>query len=107
MKRLFIILWLALAVSAFAGDVRLSWDPNTETIDGYKLYYKMQGEATWRPVITVPTGTTTYKITGLDPGMWVFEIVAYKGVVESAHSYSITGQVVLNFPGGFRVSQEP
>lgn len=105
MKRLLavFVLLIAFASSAFAGNVKLGWDANTETIDGYKIYYKMQGETSWRPVITVPTGTTTYTITGLDPGFWVFEITAYKGAVESAHSYSITGQVVLNFPGGFRV----
>jgi hypothetical protein len=106
MKRTLLALWMLLAVSAFAGNVRLAWDANLQTIDGYKIYYKLQGETSWRPVITVPTGTTTYTITGLDPGMWVFEITAYKGAVESAHSYSITGQVVLNFPGGFRVAQE-
>jgi hypothetical protein len=105
-KLLAAILWLTMIGMAMAGNVKLAWDANSETIDGYKIYYKLQGETSWRPVITVPAGTTTYTLTGLEPGMWVFEITAYKGTVESGHSYSIIGQVTLNFPSGFRAAQE-
>ena len=103
MKRLLcLILFLAFAVSAFAGNVKLAWDANTETIDGYRIYYKLQGEPTWRTPIVIPTGTTTYEFTGLPPGVYVFEITAYSGAIESAHSYSIVGTVALNAPSGFR-----
>jgi len=107
MKRLtlittFMVVLLVAAIS-FAYDVTLSWDPPTTNIDGtpitdlagYKVYY---GNSSGTYTSSIDVGnTTTYTITGLQPGTYYFAVTAYDtSGNESDYSNEVTETIVGN-----------
>jgi len=61
---------------AFASDVHLAWDANSETtLSGYKLYYGTASR-NYATVINV-ANRTTYTVTALGPGTYYFAVTAY------------------------------
>ena len=60
-----VVCLLALAVCAHAADVKLQWDPNTESdLAGYRLYQNQDSVALpFTRVQDIPKGTTTASVT--------------------------------------------
>src|SRR5712671_658590 len=78
LRRFVVALALVLAPSlAFAGQVTLAWDANTEPdLGGYKVYYGNAG-GTYTANIDVGN-VTTYSVTGLQDGLlYFFAVTAY------------------------------
>lgn len=99
------ILILCSAMAIFpsqtqARDVTFEWIANTETITGYRLYYKVGGDST-PPYqgIGITEGnspisignTTSFTATGLsDYETYHFALTAYNGAQESGYSVIVT-----------------
>jgi hypothetical protein len=90
--------WCALVVllsipQAFAGDVSLQWDPNSEAdVIGYKVYY---GTASRTYSAPISLGRqTTYTVTGLAAGTYYFAVTAFNNSgLESAFSNEVSTTV--------------
>ncbi len=88
------ILWCVFLCSsayrqAYAGDVTLEWDPNTETdLAGYKIYY---GTASRSYSAPISLGLqSSYTITGLAAGTYYFAVTAFnQDGLESAFSNEV------------------
>ena len=80
-------------ISAFAQDVILAWDANTETdLAGYKIYYGTSSR-NYSTVIDVHN-VTTYGITGLGPGTYYFAATAYNTAnAESGYSNEVSATI--------------
>ncbi|NWG13123.1 MAG: fibronectin type III domain-containing protein [Acidobacteria bacterium] len=94
------ILWCVVLCAlgsppAWADDVGLAWDPNTETdLAGYKVYYGTASR-TYGPPVTIGL-QTTYTVTNLPPGTYYFAVTAYNTAgLESGFS----NEVSANIPG--------
>ena len=102
------ILLLALAVCAHAADVKLQWDPNTESdLAGYRLYQKADSAVPpFTKVQEIQKGTTTASVTGLDPAhSYSFAVTAYNTAgLESAYSNVVTIPAAPIAPGGLKWS---
>jgi hypothetical protein len=85
-----ILVLLACSAPAFAGDVTLSWDPNSETnLAGYRIYYGT-GPGVYTTPITVGT-QTSYTITNLAPGTYFFAVTAFNTLgLESGFSNEVS-----------------
>jgi hypothetical protein len=100
MKRriFFVFLLLVVAVPAptscaYAADITLAWDANTQpTLAGYKLYY---GAASGQYSTEIDVGNvTTYIISNLGPGTYYFAVKAYSTLGEfSDYSNETTATV--------------
>lgn len=75
--KLILAVWMMLSPFAFAEDVTLAWDPNSETdLAGYKLYYG-NAPRTYGTIINVGN-VTTFTVTGLvGVGTYYFAVTAY------------------------------
>ncbi|MBZ5538878.1 MAG: fibronectin type III domain-containing protein, partial [Acidobacteriia bacterium] len=83
---LFIINSSALLV---AGDAILTWDPNTDAVAGYKVYYGTASHTYGTPVDV--GNQTTYTVTGLTPATYFFAITAYNSArTESGFSNEVS-----------------
>lgn len=91
-----------LTPNAFAGQVKLAWDANSESIlAGYRLHY---GEASRNYTADIDVGNqTSYTATNLDDGKtYYFAVTAYdtSGTIKSDFSnevsYTIPTSVALN-----------
>jgi len=84
--RLLVLLYLAGNTRAFAVDVTLSWDPNSEpAVAGYNLHY---GTAARTYSETIVVGDkTSYTVTGLGGGTYFFAVTAYD-ILGNESSYS-------------------
>lgn len=100
------ILLLTIAVCAYAADVTLTWDPNTESdLAGYRLYQKADSATPpFVKVQEIPKGTTTASVTGLDPThSYSFAVTAYNTAgLESAYSNIVTIPAAPAIPGGLK-----
>ncbi|MGD0977410.1 MAG: dockerin type I domain-containing protein [Minisyncoccia bacterium] len=78
---------------AWAGNVTLAWDPNTESdLAGYKVYYGTASGSYGAP-ITIGT-QTTYTVAGLTPGTYYFAVTAYNtSGLESGFSNEVSTTV--------------
>jgi len=94
---IFTLFGLIYASTAFALDFTFTWTANTESVDGYKLYYKLEdgnppfdGTAATEgdsPVVIEGGDVTTFTIHGLlDNAIYYFALTAYKGSLESDYS---------------------
>ena len=82
------LVWLA---TALAMDVKLQWDPNTETdLAGYKVYYGTDVFA--GPIQLDVAKQTVATVSGLDPAQnYSFAVVAYNtSGLESSYSNIVT-----------------
>lgn len=97
---------LALAFTAYAVDVKLTWDPNTESdLAGYRLYQKRDSAVPpFAQVQDIPKGTTTASVTGLDSShSYSFAVTAYNSAgIESAYSNIVTISAAPIAPGGLK-----
>ena len=97
---------LALAFTAHAADVTLTWDANTETdLAGYLVYQK--ADSATPPLVKIqdiPKGSTTASVTGLDSShSYSFAITAYNTAgLESAYSNIVTIPATSIAPAGLR-----
>ena len=103
-----IALVLIIAGPALAADVKLQWDPNTETdLAGYRLYQKTDSAVPpFVKVQEIPKGTTTSSVTGLDSAhSYSFAVTAYNTAgLESAYSNIVTIPAAPMAPGGLKWS---
>ena len=102
------ILLLDLAVCAHAADVKLQWDPNTESdLAGYRLYQKADSAVPpFTKVQEIPKGTTTASVPGLDSShSYSFAVTAYNSAgLESAYSNIVTIPAAPLPPNGLKWS---
>ncbi len=86
----FTIFFLIMTGSlVLAADVKLAWDPNSETdLAGYKVYY---GTASRVYGPSIPLGkVTTYTVAGLTPGTYYFAVTAFNSSgLESGYSNEV------------------
>ena len=103
-----VVCLLALAVCAHAADVKLQWDPNTESdLEGYRLYQKADSAVPpFTKVQEIPKGTTTASVTGLDSThSYSFAVTAYNTEgLESAYSNIVTVPAAPLAPAGLKWS---
>ena len=87
------LLVLILSAPAFAGDITLAWDANTEAdLAGYKIYFGSASH-TYGPPIVIGS-QTTYTITGLAPGTYYFAVTAYNTAgLESSFSNEVSATI--------------
>ena len=99
---------LLVAGPAFAADVTLNWDPNTEAdLAGSRLYQKADSATPpFVKVQKIPKGTTTASVTGLDPAhSYSFAVTAYNTAgMESAYSNIVTIPAAPLAPAGLKWS---
>ena len=104
----FTVALLALAFTAYAADVTLQWDANTETdLAGYRLYQKQNSAVPpFAQVQDIPKGTTTASVTGLDPAhSYSFAVTAYNTAgMESAYSNIVTIPAAPKMPSNLKWS---
>lgn len=97
---------LALAFTAYAADVTLQWDANTETdLAGYRLYQKQDSAVPpFTKVQDIPKSAQTASVTGLDPThSYSFAVTAYNTAgMESAYSNVVTIPAAPAIPGGLK-----
>ena len=96
---------LALAFTAHAADVTLTWDANTETdLAGYRVYQGNGGDlGTFTRVQQVAATTATIK--GLDNTSHSFAVTAYNTAgMESAYSNIVTIPAAPLVPGNLKWS---
>ena len=105
---------LVMAVPAFAGDVTLMWDANTETdLAGYKIYYKIDqggepydGTGITEGASPIDVGNVTeFNLTGLDlkNNNYYFVATAYNEAgFESDYSNEVN-TVPPGIPQGIKV----
>ena len=89
-KLIVLLLVIASITAAWAGDVTLAWDPNTESdLAGYKLHY---GPAPRTYIYSINVGNvTTRTLTGLPPGTYFIAATAYNAVgLESGYSNEVS-----------------
>ena len=107
MKKLFLtlILFFSLMGVAFAAQtVTLAWDPNTDTIIGYRIYERVEGgtyvygEANAKASTLVGTETVTFQTTD---GKKYYVATAYGTTAESGPSNEVSTRP--NAPGMLRV----
>ena len=96
---------LALAFSAHAADVTLTWDANTESdLAGYRVY---QGSGSNPTTFTrvQQVAATTATIKGLDNTSHSFAVTAYNTAgMESAYSNVVTIPAAPLVPGNLKWS---
>jgi hypothetical protein len=82
---------------AWAGDVTLQWDPNTETdLAGYKVYYGAASRSYSAP-ITIGL-QSSYTVSGLASGTYYFAVTAFnRDGLESAFSNEVS--TTISGPG--------
>ena len=99
---------LALAFSAHAADVTLTWDANTESdLAGYRVYQKADSATPpFTRVQEIPKGTQAASVTGLDPThSYSFAVAAYNTAgMESAYSNIVTIPATPVAPGSLKWS---
>lgn len=94
------------ASTVFARDFTFSWAVNTDSVDGYKLYYKLgdgnppfdgTGAAEGSSPVVIEGGNiTTFTLHGLPDttSRYYFALTAYKGTAESNYSKIIISSQV-------------
>ena len=104
MKTLFTILYLFVlsALSSFAADVSLAWEPNNPpgTVSKFTVYQK-SGD-TW--VKKGDTTETTFTVAGLAPGLHTFAVTASNVWGESDRSNESTTPAPANPPTNLRIT---
>ena len=96
---------LLIAGPAFATDITLQWDANTETdLAGYRVYQGNGGDlATFTRVQEIAAPTTSATIKGLDNTSHSFAVTAYNTAgMESAYSNIVTIPAAPIAPGGLK-----
>lgn len=103
----FTVALLALAFTAYAADVTLQWDANTEAdLAGYRVYQGTgSNPATFTRVHEIAAPTTTATIKGLDNTSHSFAVTAYNTAgMESAYSNIVTIPAAPIAPGSLKWS---
>ena len=98
---------LALAFTAYAADVTLQWDANTESdLAGYRVYQGNGGDlGTFTRVQEIAAPTTSATIKGLDSASHSFAVTAYNTAgMESAYSNIVTIPAAPMAPAGLKWS---
>ncbi len=107
MKKLFLILVLFfIAVSAWGADVTLTWDANTDDVDGYKMYMSGTSGGYDVDIFTDVGNVTAFTQTGLPENTEMFfSITAYKaGKNDSDFSNEVSCGTIVDVPGNLMVT---
>ncbi len=70
-----ILFFISPSVLLVAGDAILTWNPNTDSVAGYKVYYGTVSHTYGSPIDV--GNQTTYTVTGLPTGTYYFAVTAY------------------------------
>ena len=70
-----IALFLITCAPVFAYDINLAWDPTTELVQGYKIYYGTAPRTYGAPIVV--GNTTRYSVPGLGVGTYYFAVTSY------------------------------
>ncbi|MGB7621818.1 MAG: fibronectin type III domain-containing protein [Terriglobia bacterium] len=70
-----ILFFISPSVLLVAGDAILTWNPNTDAVAGYKVYYGTVSHTYGSPIDV--GNQTTYTVTGLPTGTYYFAVTAY------------------------------
>ena len=90
----FCLVLLAQVGQAVAGNVRLSWDANTEeTLAGYVLVYGTTSRV-YTKSVTLPASAVTHEVTNLPDGTYYFAVRAFD-TANALSGYSNEVRVVL------------
>lgn len=81
-------------------DIRLNWDDNApaEYVDHYNVYGMKDGQAPLTLVGTTPV--SEIELTGLDQGVWTFQVEAVNLAGNSPWSQPIQGPGTPSAPTG-------
>ncbi len=86
----FIIFSLFTSISAMAASVTLEWDPNSQTIDGYRIYQRNEGQRYDYDSPIWEGKETTSTVSNLKNGtIFYFVVRAYKDNLESPDSNEV------------------
>ena len=95
-KRLFRILNIILLIFitttvAVAASVRLEWDPTSQTIDGYRIFMRVEGQNYDYDNPAWQGKDTTCSIDGLEGGnIYYFVVRSHKDALESSDSNEVS-----------------
>ncbi len=78
--------------AAFADNVSLAWDANSEAdLEGYRVYY---GTSSGNYSVVTDVGkVTTFTVTNLGPGTYYFAVTAYNSNTESSFSNEVSATI--------------
>jgi len=103
-RRLILAAAIILVTSpiCYAASVELTWTPNTDSVDTYRVY-QTQTENVWSAsVATIIAPTAIYNSPTLPGGAYWFAITAVKDGAESAKSISAKASIPPNTPTGLK-----
>jgi len=90
---IFLLLFIGLSSNmAFAEDVHLSWNTNTDDPAGYKVYYRNSDDV----VESVDAGNATEYVLVLSKGVYYIWVTAYDAANESGVKYEIKYEVKID-----------
>lgn len=94
MKYLLLLLLFSINFTLFAGDVIVTWEPNSEfDIKGYKVFYGLNS-GLYTDSIDVKLSTHCYISELIDSTKYFFAVSAYNDFLESEKSNEV-GHLVL------------
>lgn len=99
---LFALLFAAVAFSASAAQVRLTWTGNNPPGSVTYVVYQEQADDTWKEIATTPD--ESYVLTNLTPGVYTFVVTARNLWGESGPSNEASSPPPANAPSNLRVT---
>ncbi len=93
-----VLFLLAMSSTAlFAQSATLTWNPNTDAVAGYKVYFGTTSGTYGTPIDV--GNVTTYTMTGLGQATYYFAVTAYNNVgVQSGFSNEVAKLVTVTTP---------
>ena len=93
---------ILLASPLWSASVEVTWTPNTDSVDTYRVY-QTQTDGIWgASVATIVAPTAIYNSPTLPGGTYWFAVTALKDGAESAKSVSVKAVLPPNVPTGLK-----
>lgn len=106
LRNLLIVLLMLISTSLFAGNVTVSWDPNSEPdLGGYKIYYGTES-GTYDKVVNVGS-ITSQKIENLTDGQTYYFVVTAYDASGNESSFSAEVNIVVQPPQDTEAPKAP